>query len=81
MREVRGERGRVCTCTSHTHFMFVCVCVCFYMCAGALDRIETHPGLYSELVFRSQNVKCISFEEIERDLHRSASALSSLEIL
>ena len=77
---MRGEGGDGEGVYFHfTHpLMFVCVCVCFYMCAGALDRMETHPGLYSELVFRSQNIKCISFEEIERDLHRSASALSSL---
>ena len=39
--------------------------------AGALDRLEREPGLYSELVFRSENVKSVAFDEIERDLHRS----------
>ena len=41
------------------------------LCAGAMDRQERHPGLYPELVFRSENVKCLAFDEIERDLHRS----------
>jgi hypothetical protein len=36
-----------------------------------MDRQERHPGLYPELVFRSENVKCLAFDEIERDLHRS----------
>jgi hypothetical protein len=39
--------------------------------SGAMDRQERHPGLYPELVFRSENVKCLAFDEIERDLHRS----------
>ena len=41
------------------------------MYAGAMDRHERNPGLYPELVFRSENVKCLAFDEIERDLHRS----------
>ena len=40
------------------------------MYIGAMDRLERQPGLYSELVFRSGNVKCVAFDEIERDLHR-----------
>ena len=36
-----------------------------------MDRLERHSGVYPELVFRSENVQCIAFDEIERDLHRS----------
>lgn len=32
--------------------------------------MESHPGRYAELVDRSTKVKCLAFEEIERDLHR-----------
>ena len=36
-----------------------------------MDRLQKHSEVYAELVFRSENVKCIAFDEIERDLHRS----------
>ena len=31
---------------------------------------ESNPGLYAELVERAGKVKCLAFEEIERDLNR-----------
>ena len=37
---------------------------------GALDGMESHPGRYAELLDKSERVKCLPFEEIERDLHR-----------
>ena len=39
--------------------------------SGAQDRLEAHPGLYAKLVKDSEEVDCLAFEEIERDLHRS----------
>ncbi|XP_019848868.1 PREDICTED: TBC1 domain family member 9B-like [Amphimedon queenslandica] len=39
--------------------------------SGALDLQESNPGLYAELVEKAGKVKCLSFEEIERDLNRS----------
>ncbi len=44
--------------------------VCLFI-LGALDTMESNPGLYAELVERSQDEKLFTFEEIERDLHRS----------
>lgn len=33
--------------------------------------MESHPGLYADLVELSKGEKLFTFEEIERDLHRS----------
>lgn len=33
--------------------------------------MDANPGLYAELVERSKGEKLFTFEEIERDLHRS----------
>lgn len=33
--------------------------------------MDANPGLYAELMERSQGEKLFTFEEIERDLHRS----------
>lgn len=49
---------------SHTHSIYS------NTYAGALDGMESHPGMYAELVDKSERVKCLAFEEIERDLHR-----------
>ena len=49
------------------------------MYAGAMDRQERNPGLYPELMFRSENVKCLAFDEIERDLHRSEVTTSFMQ--
>ena len=32
--------------------------------------MDSHPGVYFDLVTRSNQLKCLAFEEIERDLHR-----------
>lgn len=37
---------------------------------GALEQMESNPGLYARLVEESKSVKSLAFEEIERDLHR-----------
>ena len=50
-----------------SHMCKMCITYCML---GALDKLQTYPDLYSELVFRSENVKCVAFDEIERDLHR-----------
>lgn len=39
--------------------------------SGAQDRLEASPELYAKLVKDSEQVNCLAFEEIERDLHRS----------
>lgn len=36
-----------------------------------MDRVEAYPGLYADLVELSKGEKLFTFEEIERDLHRS----------
>ena len=63
-----------CPTLELSHSFKVCILIDVIsndLCAGAMDRQERHPGLYPELVFRSENVKCLAFDEIERDLHRS----------
>ena len=37
---------------------------------GAMDLMEMQPGRYAELVREGASVDSLTFEEIERDLHR-----------
>lgn len=39
--------------------------------SGAANDMTLHPGYYASLVEQSVDKKCLSNEEIERDLHRS----------